>query len=316
VLVDPLADVFDLSRVSGAVMAQLIAYEPWGVAVDPVPGAVFHAVVAGNCWLRMPGRAPQHLMPGDVILLPTNTPHELVSSADARTDSLAQFQTDTRPAAGGDMVIEGPGAGTRMLCAAYDYDHEVAHPLLSQLPPVLYIAAGMPGDDGGVAATLRLLALELGGRPPGSRAAVGRLIDVMLIHVMRAWLRMQEDDATDGWLLALRDPVIARAMNAIHQRPREPWTIESLAREVSVSRATLARRFAHLVGETPAEYLTRWRMDLAAQRLRDTDDTVAQVAAAVGYRSEYSFSRAFTRHRGLAPGRYRRHARARALAAT
>ena len=186
---------------------------------------------------------------------------------------------------------------------------------MSQLPAVLHIPAGMPGDDGALAATLRLLALELGGRPPGSRAAVGRLIDVMLIHAMRAWLRMQDDDATDGWLLALRDPVIARAMNAIHQRPREPWTIESLAREVSVSRATLARRFTHLVGETPPEYLTRWRMDLAAQRLRDTDDTIAAIAAAVGYRSEYSFSRAFARHRGLAPGRYRRDARARARAA-
>jgi AraC-like DNA-binding protein len=313
-VVDPLADVFDLSRVSGAVMAQLIAYEPWGVAVDPVPGAVFHAVVAGSCWLRMPGRAPQHLMPGDVILLPTNTPHELVSSVDARTE-LARFDSDARRTPDGDMVIEGDGAGTRVLCAAYDYDHEVAHPLMSQLPPVLHIPAGMPGDDEALAATLRLLALELGGRPPGSRAAVGRLIDVMLIHAMRAWLRMQEDDATDGWLLALRDPVIARAMNAIHQRPREPWTIESLAREVSVSRATLTRRFTHLVGETPPEYLARWRMDLAAQRLRDTDDTVAAIAAAVGYRSEYSFSRAFTRHRGLAPGRYRRNARARARAA-
>ena len=79
---DPLADVFDLSRVSGAMMAQLIACEPWGVAVDPVPGAVFHALVAGSCWLRMSGRAPQRLMPGDVVLLPTNTPHELVSSVD------------------------------------------------------------------------------------------------------------------------------------------------------------------------------------------------------------------------------------------
>jgi AraC-like DNA-binding protein len=315
VLVDPLADVFDLSRVSCGVMAQLIAYEPWGVTIDPVPGAAFHAVVAGGCWLRIPGRAPQHLMPGDVVLLPTNTPHELVSSVDARTDSLARFETDIPRTPDGDMIIQGPGAATRMLCAAYDYDHEVAHPLMSQLPPMLYVPAGMPGDDGAVAATLRLLALELGGRPPGSRAAVGRLIDVLLIHAMRAWLRIQQDDATDGWLLALRDPVIARAMNAIHQRPREPWTIESLAREVSVSRATLARRFAHLVGETPPEYLTRWRMDLAAQRLRDTDDTVAAIAAAVGYRSEYSFSRAFTRHRGLAPGRYRRHTRAQALAA-
>jgi transcriptional regulator GlxA family with amidase domain len=115
----------------------------------------------------------------------------------------------------------------------------------------------MPGDDGSVAATLRLLALELGGRPHGSRAAVGRLIDVMLIHAMRAWLRPQDDDATDGWLFALRDPVVAGAMDAIHQRPAEPWTTESLAREVSVARATLARRFAQLVGARPPEYLTR-----------------------------------------------------------
>jgi AraC-like DNA-binding protein len=314
VLVDPLADVFDLSRVSGAVMAQLIAHEPWGVAVDPLPGAVFHAVVAGACWLRLSGRAPQRLMPGDVVLLPTNTPHELVSSLEARRESLAQFEKDARRTADGDMLIQGPGAATRVLCAAYNYDHEVAHPLMSQLPPALYVPAGMPGHDGGLAATLGLLALELGGRPPGSRAAVGRLIDLLLIHVMRAWLRLQREDAPDGWLLALRDPVVAGAMNAIHQRPSESWTNESLAREVSVSRATLTRRFTHLVGEAPAQYLTRWRMDVAAQRLRDTQDTVGAIAAAVGYRSEYSFSRAFTRHRGIAPGRYRRQARERALA--
>ena len=173
---DPLADVFDLSRVSGAMMAQLIACEPWGVAVDPVPGAVFHALVAGSCWLRMSGRAPQRLMPGDVVLLPTNTPHELVSSVDGRTESLAQFEKDTRRTPDGDIIIQGPGAATRVLCAAYDYDHEVAHPLMPQLPPVLHVAAGMPGDEGAVAATLRLLALELGGHPPGSRAAVGRLM--------------------------------------------------------------------------------------------------------------------------------------------
>ena len=308
---DPLADVFDLSRVSGAVMAQLIAYEPWGVAVDPLPGAVFHAVVAGSCWLRIAGRAPQRLMPGDVVLLPTNTPHELVSAVDGRTESLAQFEKDTRRTPDGDVIIQGPGAGTRVLCAAYNYDHDVAHPLMSQLPPLLHVPAGMPGDDGAVAATLRLLALELGGRPPGSRTAVGRLIDVMLIHVMRAWLRMQRDDEAGGWLVALRDPIVAGAMNRIHERPAEPWTVDALAREVSVSRATLARRFGDLVDETPLAYLTRWRMDLAAQRLRDTDDTVGAIAAAVGYRSEYAFSRAFTRHRGIAPGRYRRQARGR-----
>src|SRR2546421_12994655 len=103
----------------------------------------------------MPGGALQHVMPGDVVLLPTNTPHELVSSVDARTDSLARFEPDTPRTPDSDMVIEGSGAGTRVLCAAYDYDHEVAHPLMSQLPPALSIPAGMPGDDRGVPQTLR-----------------------------------------------------------------------------------------------------------------------------------------------------------------
>src|SRR2546421_6455435 len=217
---DPLADVFDLSRVSGAVMAQRTAYEPWGLAVDSVPGAVFHAVVAGSCWLRIAGRAPQHLMPGDVVLLPTNTPHELVSSVDARTHSLARFETDTRRTPDGDMVIQGPGAGARVLCAAYDYNHEVAHPLMSQLPSVLYIPAGMPGDDGAVAATLRLLALELGGRPPGSRAAVGRLIHVLLIPAVRAGLRIHADDAAPGGLGQRRDPEGPRALEPLHPAAR------------------------------------------------------------------------------------------------
>src|SRR5436309_2485057 len=152
-------------------MAQLIAHEPWGVTIDPVPGAAFHAVVAGGCWLRIPGRAPQHLMPGDVVLLPTNTPHELVSSVDARTGSLARFETDIPRTPEGDMVIQGPGAGTRLLCAAYDYDHEVAHPLMSQLPPVLYVPAGLPGDAGalGLARRMRLLRRLHAPARPGPR---------------------------------------------------------------------------------------------------------------------------------------------------
>ena len=308
---DPLADVLDLSRVSGAVMAQLIAREPWGVDVDPLPGAVFHAVVSGGCWLRISGRAPLRLMPGDVVLLPTNTPHALVSEVDGRTMSFGPLEKKARLTADGDVLIHGPGARTRILCASYDYDHDVAHPLMSQLPPVLHVAADTPGDDGALRATLGLLALELGGRPPGSRAAVARLIDVMLIHVMRAWQRTQESVDDGSWLVALRDPVVAGALARIHAQPAEPWTVDSLAGAVSVSRATLSRRFTELVGESPLAYLTRWRMDVAAQRLRDTDDTIGAVAERVGYRSEYAFSRAFARHRGRPPGRYRVAARER-----
>ena len=183
--------------------------------------------------------------------------------------------------------------------------------LLSLLPDVLHLPAGGPDDDGGVAATLRLLSLELGARPPGSRAVSARLVDIMLVHVLRGWLRSQHPGQSSSWIVALRDPVVGRALMCIHERPAAPWTVDSLAAEVNVSRATLARRFVTRVGETPLAYVTRWRMDVAAQSLRDGGDTVAAIATAVGYRSEYAFSRAFSRQRGIAPGRYRREARGR-----
>ena len=182
-------------------------------------------------------------MPGDVVLLPTNTPHALVSEPDGETLAFGSLEKRARQTADGDVLIDGAGARTRVLCASYDYDHDVAHPLLSQLPPVLHVGADTAGGDDGVAATLRLLALELGDHPPGSRAAVARLIDVMLIHVLRAWQRTQESAEDGSWLVALRDPVVAGALARIHARPGEPWTVDSLAAEVNVSRATLARRF-------------------------------------------------------------------------
>ena len=107
-------------------MAQLIAREPWGVDVDPLPGAVFHAVVSGGCWLRISGRAPLRLMPGDVVLLPTNTPHALVPEVDGRTMSFGPLEKEARLTADGDVLIHGPGARTRILCASYDYRSEYA----------------------------------------------------------------------------------------------------------------------------------------------------------------------------------------------
>lgn len=116
--------------------------------------------------------------------------------------------------------------------------------------------------------------------------------------------------ASPSWLTALRDPLIARVLALLHDRPGERWTLASLAGEVHVSRATLARRFTDAVGEPPLSYLGRWRMHLAAERLKHGTETVEEIARGVGYTSEYAFSRAFARHRGQPPGRYRRLAQA------
>src|SRR5215208_6229907 len=133
---------------------------------------------------------------------------------------------------------------------------------------------------------------------------------MLLIATVRHWVAVEPDADGPSWLHALRDPQIAGALALLHDRPAEPWTVASLAREVHMSRAALARRFAELVGEPPLTYLSGWRMHIAAQRLKNSTDTVDTIARAVGYRSEYAFNRAFSRHRGQPPGRYRRLARA------
>ena len=298
---DPLADVMDVSRVSGAMLANVRAHAPWGLALPQSSGASFHALTSGTAWLRVEGAEPIQLMPGDVLLLPTGIPHRLSATPDGRCRPFDRTVKEELMTSEGDLLLDGPGAVTTFVCAGYDYDHDVAHSLLSLLPAVLHMPAD-PAAGSQITTLVSLLAGELGVREAGARAAVARLIDLLLIHVVRAW---SVDAEPPSWLRALHDPVVGRALAELHARPEEPWTIASLAAEVHLSRATLARRFTELVGEPPLAYLTRWRMDLAARRLKDTTEPVQTIARSVGYTSEYAFNRAFSRHRGQPPGRYR-----------
>jgi AraC-like DNA-binding protein len=309
-MVDPLADVLELTRVRGALMASVRASHPWGLDLPQSQGASFHAVTSGLLWVRVEGRAPLQLSTGDVVLLPTGITHELVSAPDGPTMPFDHDLQRERITPDGELLLDGPGPTTRILCAAYEYDREIAHPLLSLLPDVLHLPAD-PVAGVKVATIVSLLAGEVGEHEPGARTGVARLIDLLLIEVVRWWIATG-DDGQASWLRALRDPALATVLAAVHDRPGDPWTVETLAATAHISRATLARRFVQEVGESPLAYLTRWRIDLAARRLRDTDESVESIARSVGYTSEYAFNRAFARHRGDPPGRYRR----RVLAAT
>lgn len=306
---DPLADVLDLGRVRGGLVATVRAGAPWGLALARGPGASMHAVAAGTAWLRAPGAPPLQLMPGDVLVLPSGTEHELASAPDARCRPFDRRMKAEQMAPDGTLILGGPGAVTTIVCAGYDYDLDVAQPLMSLLPDVLHIPAD-PTASRATASLVALLAREVGQVGPGSRAAAARLIDLLLIDAIRAWIERSLEDRSPSWLTAMRDPMIAQALAMLHERPADPWTVEALAREVHVSRATLARRFLDAVGEPPLAYLARWRMNLAAQRLKHSSATVEVIAHEVGYTSEYAFNRAFARHRGHPPGRYRRLARA------
>ncbi|MFE3195726.1 AraC family transcriptional regulator [Nocardia sp. NPDC059240] len=298
---DVLTDVLAATKVGGAVTAQLTAFAPWGVRLDDMPKAAFHAVAYGTCWLRAPDGTPIQMGAGDFILLPSGAGHRLSSGPDTAVIPFEEVEVSvgTRH-----LQIPGSGAETRLICGAYRYETKPAHPLMRLLPQVVHLPADHTAAGRELADTLQLLATELAVERPGGQTVTERLVDVLLVQALRLWTARNPESGA-SWLAALRDPEIASTISLLHESPSHPWTIEELAARVGVSRATLARRFTALVGEPPLAYLSRWRMDLAARRLRHTSEPLPVIARSVGYTSEFAFSRAFKRTHGEPPATYR-----------
>jgi len=300
---DLLADVLAVSGVRGTVASRVEAGELWGLWLPALPGAAFHAVTAGIAWLRVPGRAPLRLMPGDVVLLPTGSEHSLSSGPDVISRPCDRIAAEQARAEGGVLRLGTGPVQTHVLCAGYEHDPAISTQVLALLPEVVHIRA----DNGGTCLddTVRLLARELAHPQLATAVVLDSLVDILLVQLLRVWLATGPAEVAGTWLGVLGDPVATDALTALHREPARAWTTASLAAEIAVSRATLARRFPAAVGQTPGAYLTRWRMDLAARRLRDTDDPLDAVARSVGYSSVYAFSHAFSRVRDEPPGRYR-----------
>jgi len=303
-MTDPLAAVLDLASVSGAVAATLSAGGTWGLDLAAVPGAAFHAVTAGSACLLVAGADPVRLHPGDVVLLPGGLAHRLAAEP---TSAVVPFDHDAAQAAleeGVDLVLSDDAPTTRILCASYRHRPVPGFPAFELLPPVLCLRAATA--PAGLRSVLDLMAHETATPAPGRRIVLDRLVDVLLIQAVRAYLQAPGSaQLPPSWLRGLADPVVARTMGLVHGSPQRPWSTDSLARAANVSRATLNRRFLAQVGRSPGRYLTDWRLACAAMLLSTGDQPVASVARAVGYTSEYAFNRAFTRRHGRPPGRYR-----------
>jgi AraC-like DNA-binding protein len=189
-----------------------------------------------------------------------------------------------------------------MLVGAYESMGEISERLLRALPPVLHLA-----NDQWDSPLIPLLCSEVGKDDPGQSAVLDRLLDLLLIAFLREWLSRPEAEAP-GWYRAQGDPIVGHALRAMYGRPDHPWTVASLAAETGASRAALAKRFNELVGEPPMTFLTRWRVALAADLLREPDATVGSVARRVGYGSPFALSTAFKRIRGISPKEHRTRA--------
>lgn len=307
---DPLGEALHLLRLTGSIYARSDLTAPWGMDLPPLEGhMMFHIVTRGRCWLETDGREPLLLDRGSLALVPHGLGHQLGHEPGGPCvdffDLPVEHVTDRYER----LEYGGGGEPCRLICVVVRFDHAAAARLIDALPPVFHVDAWAGGDDRWLTDTLRFIASEAESLRPGGETVITRLADILVIQVIRRWIETTTD-VDRGWLAALRDEQLGRAIGAIHREPGADWTVESLARKAAMSRSAFAARFTRIVGEPAMRYLARWRLQVAREALRDCEDPLGVVAERFGYRSEAAFSRAFKREFGVSPGSDRRAARA------
>jgi AraC-like DNA-binding protein len=304
---DPLSDVLSLLKPRSQVSAGFDAGGDWAIAFPGNIGVKCYAVVSGACWLAVEGVAdPVRIAAGDCFLLPTGRPFRLASDlALAPVDAATVFP----PAREGGVVTHNGGGDLFLVGSRFFLGGDHAAILLRMLPPIVHIRK--ESDQAELRGSVERMMRELRERRPGHYLVTQHLAHLMLIQALR--LHVAERRAGVGWLFALADRQIGAAIGAMHEAPARRWTLETLAARAGMSRSTFALRFKTTVGEPPLEYLTRWRMALAGDRLTHSGDAVSAIALSLGYESESAFSTAFKRVMGCAP---RQYGRARAAAAS
>ena len=319
---DALSDVLKSVRLQSAVYLSAEFTAPWCIrgelglksVRDRLEGAdhvaFFHFLTEGACKVRhVDSGEVREATAGDLILFPQEGRH--LMGTDLHLAPMER-EASLEPLPGADpemfqMRHGGGGAPTRFICGYLALSRSAFRPLFEALPAMLCIRMG----DGPAAGMLRELfragVRESLAQRPGGSSTLAKVADLLFVEALRRYMEQLPPDGK-GWLAAARDPQVGRALALLHAAPSRAWTVDDLAREVALSRSSLAERFTSLVGEPPMQYLTRWRLALAAQMLRDGRDPVSRVAEKCGYESEAAFSRAFKRELGVSPANWRKKA--------
>jgi AraC-like DNA-binding protein len=310
---DPLSDVLRAVRLDSAFFYVVETTEPWSARVAParelvprvLPDAehvmAYHIVTAGSCWMGVEGEEQVLLQPGDAIVFPHGDGHFASGQRGNRADFARYSAAPTRAL---ETVRLGGGSGARasLVCGYLGCDARPYNPLLSALPRSMHVR-GIAG--GWLGEFPRQVVAEAWQTRAGGSTMLTRMAELMFVEVVRRYME-ELSPRQSGWLAGLRDPVVAPALAALHARPAHGWTLAELSRVAATSRTALTKRFSQTVGLPPMQYLTEWRLQLAAEQLATSSLKVAAVGAEVGYESEAAFSRAFKRRTGHAPAAWRR----------
>ena len=303
---DPLGEALHFLRMNGAYYCRSELTAPWGLTIPPTPGYLwFHVVTSGRLWLETGDEERDWIQLGDLALVPHGDGHVLRSDPGVAAPGILDLEREAVSDRYEILRHGGGGAPTGLICGAVRFAHPAAGNLIEILPRTIRVEASSSPRLEWMQGILRLMASEAAELRPGSEAVITRLGDILVIQAIRAWIE-SDPAAQKGWLGALQDPQIGRAISNVHRDPARNWTVASLAGELAMSRSAFAARFTELVGEPVMSYVARWRMQVAVAALKEEGATVGQLADRLGYRSEAAFSRAFKRVIGVSPGAIRR----------
>lgn len=314
---DALSETLRVVHLIGAIFINARFTAPWcyqsprADTAAPLlePGAervvIFHLITEGECFVEIDGQPPLRLVAGDAVVFPQGDAHRMCSApgiapaTGARLDAVLARRPRT-------LVYGGGGVTTRLVCGYLACDARLARLLLAGLPQVVRV--NVRGSNAGVwlEASLRYALSEARSPRPGGAGVLAKLAEVLFIEVLRLHMHEQGEGRT-GWLAAVGDRVVGAALRSIHQRPAHAWTVEDLARTSGTSRSVLAERFQQLVGSSPMQYVTQWRMLLATNLLCRSNAPLARIAEDVGYQTDTAFIRAFRREFGIPPATWRRN---------
>jgi AraC-like DNA-binding protein len=317
---DVLSQVLSAVRLEGALFFNAEFSAPWclsssgpaGIAPYVSPGAkhliIFHFLTEGRAYAALHDGKREELAAGDIVIFPHGDPHLLGNGPPQKpVDSVRAFEKNI---AQGLKLVRFGGGGelTRFVCGYMACEPRLCEVFLAGLPRILKVRVADGPSRQWLENSILFSVAETKEPNAGGGLVVAKLSEVLFVETLRRYIQTLPPDQT-GWLAGARDPVIGQALAHLHKDPAHSWTVSSLAKRVGLSRTRLAERFRHFLGESPMAYLTKWRLKLGAEVLQSSEDSVAQIAAAVGYNSEAAFNRAFKRAYHAPPAQFRRRRR-------
>lgn len=296
---NPLGETLHYLKLSSVFYCKSDLRSNWGVSLPSMPGtSIFHIITSGSCLIEY-GEQTIELKVGDFVFMPKGQGHIFRSDKNAKAPDLFDLPRNqiSHNYETMSLGVEEGNEKTTMLCGVVKLEHPSADLIINSMPDMIYLESSKSSFTSWMNHTVRLISVEAEQTQIGGETILTRLADILVIQALRYWIN-NDADAKRGWLFALKDKRIGKSLSLIHTNPGRQWTIESLGKEIGMSRTAFASKFTALVGEPMLQYLTKWRMNLAVMKLNDGEKVTPELVEQLGYRSESAFRRTFKKVTG------------------